>query len=731
MVLPFVEVTHLPGSSSFYSAILQPLGFRFLGEEKKRLRPAPTTDCLSEVISLGTVTYGVPQHGYTTETDDGPMLQLREPAHASDPIRQSLLLFSAPSRDAVTDFHACALRSYPKLAKNQAVRLGHQGGVSKSTICDLSGNVIEVVYPAPAGHPPVRGATGRLLEWSYDISSSQVTSRSSTLYSSSNAPSPLRRSFTASAYEPSVSSKASTATYDTPPPSSKSNEYSTASIFGAVLGVAAGAAAAAALTYNYVNRDKERKPEMNPEPPALSRRSTYPEKLPSNTQDQPVDRKSQYNDQKDQEEDRKSQVEDRKSAYGDGPPRKLDEYPPHKLNNYPGHRLNEYEAGKAHGFPLRKTDTFKSPRREDFPSDKVDDYSSRRSSYAGPKLSDFPPVKTDDPAQSPRKLFSARDNPSRRTSYHGESIGAGEKDDYPYEITHRPRYNLAECNQEDRTGGVAKRIAKSITSVTSSRGRAIDESHDSHNRRSSRHASRTRSSRSRSAAPVSRAPSVREYNEEPPARSHSRAPSRAPSQAPGRAPTKAPSRAPSERARSRTRSEAHSNRLRAPRAPSAAPSAAETWEIFDVDQKSHAGSHHTGAPKSTYSRARSHRSRRDADRESHVSTRSHRTSGSRRHAPAPHEESDYKLAGRDQPDSHSGRRSSYMVPGDVPLPMSIEGENPYEVPPSYHSARDIPLPLSNVGSSQAEWDDDVISLAPSDSISCVGSRSSRYSSRRR
>jgi hypothetical protein len=41
------------------------------------------------------------------------------------------------------------------------------------------------------------------------------------------------------------------------------------------------------------------------------------------------------------------------------------------------------------------------------------------------------------------------------------------------------------------------------------------------------------------------------------------------------------------------------------------------------------------------------------------------------------------------------------------------------------SARHVPLPMSGIGSSHAEWDDDLISLAPSDSISCVGSKSSR------
>ncbi|KAH7375730.1 hypothetical protein B0T11DRAFT_12507 [Plectosphaerella cucumerina] len=41
------------------------------------------------------------------------------------------------------------------------------------------------------------------------------------------------------------------------------------------------------------------------------------------------------------------------------------------------------------------------------------------------------------------------------------------------------------------------------------------------------------------------------------------------------------------------------------------------------------------------------------------------------------------------------------------------------------SARHIGLPMSGVGSSHAGWDDDHVSVAPSDSISCVGSRGAR------
>jgi len=52
---------------------------------------------------------------------------------------------------------------------------------------------------------------------------------------------------------------------------------------------------------------------------------------------------------------------------------------------------------------------------------------------------------------------------------------------------------------------------------------------------------------------------------------------------------------------------------------------------------------------------------------------------------------------------------------------------PGKPPQSYISARDVNLPMSGVGSSHADWDDDMVSVAPSDSISCVGMKPSRRS----
>ncbi|KAJ6788886.1 hypothetical protein PWT90_00096 [Aphanocladium album] len=66
-------------------------------------------------------------------------------------------------------------------------------------------------------------------------------------------------------------------------------------------------------------------------------------------------------------------------------------------------------------------------------------------------------------------------------------------------------------------------------------------------------------------------------------------------------------------------------------------------------------------------------------------------------------------------------RKSHVSARNIPLPASCVGTNYHDGTRSQVSARNIPLPGSHVGSSRANWDDDMRSIAPSDSISCIGS----------
>ncbi|KAJ3499790.1 hypothetical protein NLG97_g62 [Lecanicillium saksenae] len=67
-------------------------------------------------------------------------------------------------------------------------------------------------------------------------------------------------------------------------------------------------------------------------------------------------------------------------------------------------------------------------------------------------------------------------------------------------------------------------------------------------------------------------------------------------------------------------------------------------------------------------------------------------------------------------------RTSQFSARNIPLPASCAGTNYHDGSRSQASARNIPLPGSHVGSSRANWDDDMRSIAPSDSISCIGSK---------
>lgn len=335
MVLPFFEVSHLPASTSFYSSILQPLGLRYLSADRE------------SSSSIGTVTYGFKALALGQEKPV-PVLQIREATHPLAPLKLSSLVLTAPSRSAVADFHACALDANPwlRIQENDdgsspypgpsvRPRLGIDGGLNRATICDLDGNTMEVIYPPPSGGSrpltynglPVRQTQSnrdeavRILDWNYDVASrsARATSHHSSSTSShpSQALSPTRPRYTSSQAVPAgsvvstaMSQRALSHHSDdaeplpepsiSPRQSSSKSGLNTTNVVGALLGVAAGAVAGAALTYNMVNKEKERKPRHDAGHPTLSRRSTYPEKAPRSTH--------QY---------------DRHSAYDDYPPRAL------------------------------------------------------------------------------------------------------------------------------------------------------------------------------------------------------------------------------------------------------------------------------------------------------------------------------------------------------------------------------------------------------------------------
>jgi hypothetical protein len=601
MVVPYIDVSHLASASSFYSAVLQPLGLSYISSQDVVSRggdPPPPASV---------ITYGF---------DGEPILQIRQNPTPLGPPRLSSLVLTAPSRSAVVGFHTCGLRANPPLVLPGGQRpwLSFDGGVSRAVVYDLDGNTMEAVYPASFSAydavqysgPPIhetqstRDEVGRILDWNYDVASARPAA-GPTLHhrghprdhysSAARRPEPpiypLRRSLThdpapstsSRSYGHSLQPSAAPQTTmprhppqpepvqsDSPRQSSLTSGLSTTTVLGALLGVAAGAA----VTYGLVSHDRERKPIQEVDPaPLLPRRSTFPEKM---------------------SDDRKSRYSDRESAYG----------------------------GMAPRLP-------------------VDDYYSRGVNHYHP-----PP-----PPPPPPSMGSSRKRiegpPPRHVVY------ADVADDYENVWT-SPRYLTNGSYAPDPS------VVKGPP-----RSRVLDED-DVYETRS-RHSSR---------AHHSRAPSVRSRSETPLARDQ------------------------------------------------------PTYVLERGDYQNPAPSRHGAVPRSTYSHAqpRTHRSSRDTDRDSYVSARTHRSVSTTRPPRVrlpledePYEERELVMRSR------APSKASASRPPISGSQMGVGGSS--RRARSQVSARHVPLPMSGIGSSHADWDDDLISLAPSDSISCVGSKSSR------
>lgn len=276
MVVPFVEVSHLPSSTSFFSAILQPLGLGYINAA----RDDPPSS----------VTFGASGH---------PVLQIRQ----ASPPRLSSLVLTAPSRSAVARFHDCGLRSNPPLlpgSQGQGQRGlrkdGGEDGVVRAALLDLDGNSMEVVYPDPrrphdavqySGSPIRRtqsttDGVGRILEWNYDVASVAPRATANTTSarpSSASTPNPsLSRAVPRGCHaDDSTQTPMSTSPRQSASSNSNSGGINASTVVGALLGVAAGAA----LTYGIVSRDKGRAPRHDIDfqvPHTLPRRATFPER---------------------------------------------------------------------------------------------------------------------------------------------------------------------------------------------------------------------------------------------------------------------------------------------------------------------------------------------------------------------------------------------------------------------------------------------------------------------
>ncbi|KAH8904571.1 hypothetical protein BR93DRAFT_939663 [Coniochaeta sp. PMI_546] len=273
-MLPFLEVAHLPSSSSFYSAVLQPLGLRYISAPE-----AESPSLQSSSRSGGPcITYGL-------TLPPTAVFQLRQVANP----KPSRIVLTAQSPTAVADFHHYALRANPDIAPSATTNLcGAERAdtqESRAKVVDFDGNTMEVVYHPPPSEYASRygGSTvrktqstsaeaNRILNWNYGVAVSNPASviRSQVApprYAQDDEPyRDLRRAVTTSSvvYDPTAS------------PRQNSSGLSTGTVVGALLGVAAGAAAGAAITYSMVKNDRARAPRQEFDAPPFIRRSTFP-----------------------------------------------------------------------------------------------------------------------------------------------------------------------------------------------------------------------------------------------------------------------------------------------------------------------------------------------------------------------------------------------------------------------------------------------------------------------
>lgn len=292
-MLPFLEVSNLAASSSFYSTVTHPLGLRYI----------PAASPSPDLPASPSIVYGI------ATSPPVPVFELRQVGPAAGrPLRLSRVVFSAASPGAVRDFRALVQRikgvnsgaigfgDHPELEEQAfAAELAQQSnGGSGPAETDLDGNTIkmEVVYVPPVQDYPewydgptvrktqsTQSEASRILHWNYDVAADSAASisfaplapASPSLVSPrqpgrhNERPSLLRRSVTTTTtlLEPVDPAESSSQ-------SPSQNSYGLSAVGAALMGVAAGAALGAGITYSVVRGSQDF------EPPMAQRRSTFP-----------------------------------------------------------------------------------------------------------------------------------------------------------------------------------------------------------------------------------------------------------------------------------------------------------------------------------------------------------------------------------------------------------------------------------------------------------------------
>ncbi|OAQ66656.1 hypothetical protein VFPPC_08188 [Pochonia chlamydosporia 170] len=278
MVLPFVEVSHLPSATSFFASILQPLGLVYVSSDNTSHSTRSTQQ---------SVLFGTPGR---------PILEIRQATSQEAVNGASRLVFAAPTRSAVASFRRRGAQANPLHSPQ------YQGvidvdelsvnGIDRATVTDMDGNKIEAVYDNPGPlevtrgpktgtrQQPWAGEVARVLEWNQGPSMSMSSTGSGVLaqsrYNKGQSP-PIR--FNEKVHrlgqDPSQAIlERDGAALPSSQPTNKqigglgnaSTAISTSTVFGTLLGFAAGAI----MTYGVVSRDtgeSSHHPSSSPLPP--------------------------------------------------------------------------------------------------------------------------------------------------------------------------------------------------------------------------------------------------------------------------------------------------------------------------------------------------------------------------------------------------------------------------------------------------------------------------------
>lgn len=145
-----LTVSHLPTSCSFFLAALQPLGYRFIGQQGSQ-------------IGLG--------------INDADFFICQETPGVK--AGAAHIAFSAPSRTAVRDFYTAALNAGGRPNGSPACR-NEDNGHFNAAVMDYDGNSIEVVYREDGQDQEGRSVVGpsRVLTWREIVAESQRDDRS-------------------------------------------------------------------------------------------------------------------------------------------------------------------------------------------------------------------------------------------------------------------------------------------------------------------------------------------------------------------------------------------------------------------------------------------------------------------------------------------------------------------------------------------------------------------------